>query len=116
MPSGLTLFAAKLGAKQESLLAIHERAIALRSLSLASLTTGTMAKFMIVDPGTATILSLIQSFHRRVRVCESLVWREKLGFGLGAFRSIKLRQFSGWPSNVFPNLEAGSLAAKWWFN
>ncbi|WP_425513292.1 three component ABC system middle component [Stenotrophomonas pavanii] len=86
MPSGLTLFAAKLGAKQESLLAIHERAIALRSLSLASLTTGTMAKFMIVDPGTATILSLdseipspSSSMRKLGLACEKLgVWFGRL--------------------------------------
>jgi hypothetical protein len=86
MPSGLTLFAAKLGAKQESLLAIHERAIALRSLSLASLNTGTIAKFIIMDPAGATILSLdselpspSSSIRKLGLACEKLgIWFARL--------------------------------------
>ncbi|WNH54491.1 three component ABC system middle component [Stenotrophomonas oahuensis] len=58
LPSGLTLFAAKLGVEQESLLAIHNRTLALRSLSLASLTAGVMSEMLILDSTSATILSM----------------------------------------------------------
>lgn len=56
--SGLILFAAKLGAKQEDLLAIHERALALRSLSHASIAIATMANMFHLDPAAAKLLPL----------------------------------------------------------
>lgn len=56
--SGLSLFAAKLGNQQEDLLAVHERALALRSLSLASLSAGVMSKMLYLDPDAAKILPL----------------------------------------------------------
>ncbi|MCC5070203.1 DUF6521 family protein [Xanthomonas campestris] len=56
--SGLSLFAAKLGSKQEDLLALHERALALRSLSHASITTAAMANMLHLDPMAAKLLPL----------------------------------------------------------
>lgn len=56
--SGLSLFAAKLGSKQENLLAIHERALALRSLSHASMTAAAMANMLHLDPAAAKLLPL----------------------------------------------------------
>lgn len=56
--SGLSLFAAKLGSKQEDLLAIHERALALRSLSHASMTAAAMTNMLHVDPVAAKLLPL----------------------------------------------------------
>ena len=47
--SGLALFAAKLGERQEELLAIHERAFVLRSLSLESIGIGTQTGLLSVD-------------------------------------------------------------------
>ncbi|MFD0326122.1 three component ABC system middle component [Lysobacter gummosus] len=56
--SGLSLFAAKLGAKQEDLLAIHERALALRNLSHASIAATAMANMLYLDPVAAKLLPL----------------------------------------------------------
>jgi Family of unknown function (DUF6521) len=56
--SGLSLFAAKLGAKQEDLLAVHERALALRSLSHASITAAAMANMLHLNPLAAKLLPL----------------------------------------------------------
>jgi hypothetical protein len=56
--SGLTLFAAKLGAQQEDLLAVHQRAIALRELSLASISTACATKMAVIESSSASIFSL----------------------------------------------------------
>lgn len=56
--SGLSLFAAKLGNKQEDLLAIHERALALRKLSHASIAAAAMANMLHLDPAAAKLLPL----------------------------------------------------------
>lgn len=56
--SGLSLFAAKLGNKQEDLLAIHERVHALRSLSHASITAAAMTNMLYLDPAAAKLLPL----------------------------------------------------------
>ena len=56
--SGLSLFAAKLGTRQEDLLAIHERALALRSLSNASISSAAMANMIHLDPLVANLLPL----------------------------------------------------------
>lgn len=57
LSSGLTLFAAKLGTRQEDLLAVHERALALRSLTLASITAGVMTQMLHLDPETVKLLA-----------------------------------------------------------
>src|SRR5262249_1383439 len=47
--SGLTLFAAKLGQQREDLLAVHERAHALRRLSLQSIAMGVNNRLLTLD-------------------------------------------------------------------
>ena len=54
--SGLTMFAAKLGEQQEDLLAIHARALALRELSLGSITAAVLVKLLHLDAATAQLL------------------------------------------------------------
>ena len=56
--SGLSLFAAKIGTRQEDLLALHERALALRSLSNASISSAAMASMIHLDPVAAKLLPL----------------------------------------------------------
>lgn len=56
--SGLTLFAAKLGTHQEDLLAVHQRALALRALTLSSIALACASKLMAIDPASAQVLSL----------------------------------------------------------
>ena len=53
--SGLALFAAKLGENRENLLAIHDRAIALRRLSLESIAMGIGVRLLSLDYRAATI-------------------------------------------------------------
>ena len=53
--SGLALFAAKLGQERENLLAVHERALALRRLSLQSISMGVGERLLTLDYVSATI-------------------------------------------------------------
>lgn len=53
--SGLALFAAKLGEERENLLAVHERALLLRSLTLQSVAMGSRAKLLTVDYAAAAV-------------------------------------------------------------
>jgi hypothetical protein len=53
--SGLALFAAKLGQERENLLAVHERALLLRSLTLQSIGMGINERLLTLDYATATI-------------------------------------------------------------
>jgi hypothetical protein len=53
--SGLALFAGKLGEKREDLLAVHERALALRNLTLESIVFGEQAKLLTIDVRQATM-------------------------------------------------------------
>lgn len=53
--SGLTAFATKLGARQEDLLALHERALTLRELTLASIVVASMAEMIQVAPASAEL-------------------------------------------------------------
>jgi hypothetical protein len=54
-PSGLALFAAKLGKEREQLLAVHERALMLRTLTLQSIAVGVSGKLLSVDYANATM-------------------------------------------------------------
>lgn len=56
--SGLTLFASKLGARQEDLLAVHQRALSLRPLSLSSLSMACASRLMTVDARSGTAFSI----------------------------------------------------------
>src|ERR1035437_1626205 len=53
--SGLTLFAAKLGEERENLLAVHERARLLRTLTFESLVLGIQGKLLSLDYGEASM-------------------------------------------------------------
>jgi hypothetical protein len=53
--SGLALFAAKLGQEREHLLAVHERALALRRLSLQSIAMGVNNRLLTLDYNVATL-------------------------------------------------------------
>ncbi len=55
--SGLHLFAGKLGDKREDLLAIHDRALALRQLTLESLVRAEQSGLIRIEPTTAMIWS-----------------------------------------------------------
>jgi len=55
--SGLHLLAGKLGEKREELLAVHERALSLRNLSLASLIAAEQAQLVRIFPNTAEVRS-----------------------------------------------------------
>jgi hypothetical protein len=54
-PSGLALFAAKLGKERENLVAVHERALALRPLTLQSIGLGISQRLLTLDYAAATI-------------------------------------------------------------
>ena len=56
-PSGLVLFAAKLGKEREHLLAIHERTLILRPLTLQSIVVGVSSRLLSVDYGGGTLRS-----------------------------------------------------------
>jgi len=53
--SGLALFAAKLGEERENLLALHERALALRRLTLQSIAMGVGSRLLTLDYAAVTL-------------------------------------------------------------
>lgn len=53
--SGFALFAAKLGAERENLIAVHDRVFALRSLTLQSLGIATITSLTSIDYANATM-------------------------------------------------------------
>jgi hypothetical protein len=53
--SGVALFAAKLGEQRESLFAVHERALALRHLTLQSIGMGVASRLLTLDYDAATL-------------------------------------------------------------
>lgn len=53
--SGLALFAAKLGKERENLLAVHERALVLRKLTLQSVAMGISERLLTLDYHSGTI-------------------------------------------------------------
>lgn len=53
--SGLVLFAAKLGEERENLFAVHERALALRRLTLQSVGMGIGSRLLTLDYPAATL-------------------------------------------------------------
>jgi hypothetical protein len=53
--SGLALFASKVGENRESLLAIHARALALRTLSFQSIAMGAKVQLLSLDYSSASI-------------------------------------------------------------
>lgn len=63
--SGLHLFAGKLGEQREDLLAIHERALALRKLTLGSLMVAEQSRLVRIEPSTATVRAF--SLHHELQ-------------------------------------------------
>jgi hypothetical protein len=55
--SGLAKFVSKLAEERERLFAVHDRAIAMRALTLESLATGISAKLLSIDYETASVRS-----------------------------------------------------------
>lgn len=53
--SGLAKFVSKLGEERERLVAVHDRALAMRALTLESVAAGISAKLLRVDYDTATV-------------------------------------------------------------
>lgn len=53
--SGLAKFVSKLGEERERLYAVHDRALAMRALTLESLSAGISAKLLKIDYSTATV-------------------------------------------------------------
>lgn len=53
--SGLHLFAGKIGEQREDLLAVHDRALALRQLTLSSLMVAEQSGLVRIEPSTATV-------------------------------------------------------------
>ena len=67
--SGLARFVGKLGEERERLLAVHERALALRSLTLESIATGVAARLLWIDYENALVRANEEaSRHVRWRV------------------------------------------------
>jgi hypothetical protein len=63
--SGLALFAAKLGQERENLLAVHERALALRRLTLQSIGVGVGERLLSLDYVSATVRANSESGVRK---------------------------------------------------
>jgi hypothetical protein len=70
--SGLSLFAAKLGEHQENIIAIHERALVLRSLTLQSIGVGAQTGLLSVNYEEALIRSNTLSRKQKRNLPERL--------------------------------------------
>jgi hypothetical protein len=57
LPSGLTKLASKMAEQREQLFAVHDRAVALRDLTLQSVGMGITTKLLNIDYGSALIRS-----------------------------------------------------------
>lgn len=55
LPSGLVKFATKLSERREALIAIHDRALAMRGLTFSSVATGVATRLLRLDYATAQI-------------------------------------------------------------
>jgi hypothetical protein len=82
--SGLALFAAKLADQRENLLAVHERALVLRRLTLQSLGVGVTARLLKVEYETAGLRGYRLDAKEKPRLPERLrpfsAAPEKLGY------------------------------------
>ena len=83
--SGLTLFAAKLGTRQEDILAVHPRALALRSLGLSSIAFACSARMLVLNSRSAVLLPVLDcGVPKQGEVVSSLgAAAEKLGAWFG---------------------------------
>ena len=83
--SGLHLFAGKLGDKREDLIAIHNRAMALRRLTLNSLVQAEQSGLIRIDPVIATIWSIAPYDDLRIPMLPERIRRlgpacERIGY------------------------------------
>ena len=60
LPSGLSKFAMKLGDRREALVAIHDRALAMRDLTLASVAMGIATRYLRLNFNTAHVSATVQ--------------------------------------------------------
>jgi len=65
MTSGLSLFAAKLGTHQEDLLAVHERALVLRELTLTSIAVAAASQLIAIDAESGLFFPLDVKFPKQ---------------------------------------------------
>jgi hypothetical protein len=98
--SGLTLFAAKLGQERENLLAVHERALALRRLTLQSIAMGVDHRLLTVDYDAATL---------RANTADESLRKPSLPERIHAFSSAKLGY---WFSKLGLHQVASTLAVE----
>jgi hypothetical protein len=71
--SGLALFASKLSQERENLLAIHERALLLRSLTLQSIAMGVNQRLLSINYAAATIrANTTENSTRKIALPERL--------------------------------------------
>jgi len=82
--SGLRLFSAKVGENREELIAIHERALALRELTWRSLVTGVRIRSLKLDCGRGEVrandIRMPDSPERLKPLCDGA---ERLGYWCG---------------------------------
>lgn len=93
--SGLTVFAAKLGEHREHLLAVHDRALALRTLTLRSIGLGAQSRLLSIDYEVATLRGNTLDGRRPPRPPERMKnlqpAAEKLGYW---FSKVDVRQIA----------------------
>ncbi|MDE0925035.1 three component ABC system middle component [Aurantimonas coralicida] len=94
-PSGLALFAAKLGKEREQLLAVHERALLLRALTLQSIAVGVSGRLLSVDYKNATLrANTLEPKPKKLVLPERLKQigpaSEKLGFWFSKLGTIQV--------------------------
>lgn len=82
--SGLSLFAAKLAERREDLLSVHERCLALRSLTLQSIAVASARNLVSVNYETAAVRAngldeRVEKFHAPERLTGYSNGAEKLG-------------------------------------
>lgn len=83
--SGLHLLAGKLSERREDLLAVHERALALRQLTLESLMLAEQSQLISIDPSTAVIRAFSPHHELQVPTLPERIRRitpacEKIGY------------------------------------
>ena len=113
--SGLTLFAAKLGQERENLLAVHERALALRRLSLQSIAMGVDHRLLTLDYNAVTLRAntadeSLKSHHCLNAFVASRALRISSGTGFPSLAFVKWRPLSPWSSDVFSTSQGRSVA------
>jgi len=87
LPSGLVKFATKLAEQREDLVAIHERALAMRQLTFASIATGVATRILRLNYSTAEVSAVeerLPAFPDRLKY--HYAGAEKLGHWFARIR------------------------------